>query len=85
MSVAIRSVENKSMPLTAAVPVLRGNLRIKMVDMLLGSGMNCEGSELLAFKGGGCESTVRSDGRGIAWGCDAYADLEVLEPKWSRG
>ena len=86
MSVPIRSVEKRSMPLTASVPVLRGNLRITMVDMLLGSGMNCEGSELLAVKDGGCESSDRSDDwrsdwRGIAWGCEAYADLDVLEPR----
>jgi hypothetical protein len=86
MSVPMRSVENRSMPLTASVPVLRGNLRIRTVDMVLGSGKNCEGSELLAVKGGGCESSDRSDDwrsdwRGIAWGCEAYVDLDVLEPR----
>ena len=85
MSVPIRSVENRSMPLTASVPVLRGNLRIRTVDMV-GSGINCEGSELLAVKGGGCESSDRSidwrsDWRVIAWGCEAYADLDVFEPR----
>ena len=85
MSVPIRSVENRSMPLTASVPVLRGNLRIRTVDMVLGSGKNCEGSELLAVKVGGCESSDRSDDwRGTAWGCEAYADLDVLEPRWSK-
>ena len=82
MSVPIRSVENKSMPLTASVPVLRGNLRIRTVDMVLGSGTTCEGSELLANKGGGCESSDRSiDWRVIVWGCEAYADLDVFEPR----
>jgi len=78
------------MPWTASTPVLRGNLRISMVDMLVESGKNCEGSELLAVKVGGCDSSDRSDDwrsdrRGIAWGCETYADLDVLEPKWSRG
>lgn len=89
MSVPIRSVENRSMPLTASVPVLRGNLRIRTVDIVLGSVRNCEGSELLALKVGGCESSDRSDGwrsdwRGTAWGCEAYADLDALEPRWSN-
>jgi hypothetical protein len=89
ISVPMRSSENRSKALTAAMPKLRGNFRIRMVDVVLGSAMVADGSELLATKGGGCESNDRSDSwrsdrRGIVWGCGAYADLDVLEPTYSN-
>lgn len=61
MSVPIKSPENKSMALTASLLVFRGNLLMIIVDVARGSGMKVAGSEMLAVKEGGCESSERSE------------------------